>query len=266
VKRIAAFAAFAFTFATPALYAKETTQHRAVTVLKFSDAPTNELPSTLQQFPMSDIRAAMTADFTTIGAPSSSPALHNWTQKPATSETFLRIPTWMKTGLASATVSARLIPPSIGSPCNTRPYQPSNILKPMAEDRRRILYPLVQQTACAHGLPVALMDAMLMQESGYNPYAISPKGALGLGQLMPNTAKMLGVNPHHLGENLNGAARYLRSQLNEFGRYDLALAAYNSGPGRVRKVGRIPYIRETQDYVRIILSNWRQLEQSNGAP
>ena len=132
----------------------------------------------------------------------------------------------------------------------------------MAEERRRILYPLVQQTACEHGLPIALMDAMLMQESGYNPYAISPKGALGLGQLMPNTAKMLGVNPHHLGENLNGAARYLRSQLNEFGRYDLALAAYNSGPGRVRKVGRIPYIRETHNYVRIILSNWRELEQS----
>jgi soluble lytic murein transglycosylase-like protein len=74
------------------------------------------------------------------------------------------------------------------------------------------------------------------------------------------------VNPHHLGDNLNGAARYLRHQFNEFGRYDLALAAYNSGPSRVWKVGRIPYIRETQDYVRIILSNWRQLEQSNGAP
>ena len=258
MKTVTALAAFAFTFTTTTVYAKDTRPHRGATVLKFNETQSNALSSTIKQFPVSDIRSAMTDDFTKIGEPSPYPALHSWTQRPTTSEKFLRIPTWMKTGITSA----RLIPTSIDNDCNKRPYRPSNILKPMAEERRRILYPLVQQTACEHGLPIALMDAMLMQESGYNPYAISPKGALGLGQLMPNTAKMLGVNPHHLGENLNGAARYLRSQLNEFGRYDLALAAYNSGPGRVRKVGRIPYIRETQNYVRIILSNWRELEQS----
>src|SRR3546814_710119 len=84
------------------------------------------------------------------------------------------------------------------------------------------------------------MDAMLIQESRYNPMALSPKGAFGLGQLMPGTAKQLGVDRYSLHGNLRGAARYLSWQLREFGRVDLALAAYNAGPGRSeeRRVGK----------------------------
>src|SRR3546814_2976104 len=93
------------------------------------------------------------------------------------------------------------------------------------------------------------MDAMLIQESRYNPMALSPKGAFGLGQLMPGTAKQLGVDRYSLHGNLRGAARYLSWQLREFGRVDLALAAYNAGPGRVRSVKRVPRITETQNYV-----------------
>ncbi len=81
---------------------------------------------------------------------------------------------------------------------------------------------------------------------------------MGLAQLMPGTARQLGVsNPWNVVDNLRGAARYLRAQLDEFERYDLALGAYNAGPGRVRRAGRVPSIRETLDYVRTILQDVR---------
>jgi soluble lytic murein transglycosylase-like protein len=104
------------------------------------------------------------------------------------------------------------------------------------------------------------MDAMLIQESRYNPLALSPKGAFGLGQLMPGTAVQLGVDRYDLRGNLAGAARYLRQHIDEFRQVPLALAAYNAGPGRVRKSRSIPRISETQNYVRQILINWRTLE------
>ena len=87
------------------------------------------------------------------------------------------------------------------------------------------------------------MDALVIQESRYNPTAISPKGAFGLGQLMPGTARQLGVDRYSLDGNLRGAARYLSWQLREFGRVDLALAAYNAGPGRVGVTSR--FVRQT---------------------
>src|SRR3546814_2015702 len=77
---------------------------------------------------------------------------------------------------------------------------------------------------------------------------------------MPGTAKQLGVDRYSLHGNLRGAARYLSWQLREFGRVDLALAAYNAGPGRVRSVRRVPRITETQNYVSKILTNWRAIE------
>lgn len=87
-------------------------------------------------------------------------------------------------------------------------------------------------------------------ESRYCPDAVSPKGALGLGQLMPGTARELGVDPFDPAQNLAGAARYLRLQLDAFGSLELALAAYNAGPGAVRKHGGVPPFAETRAYVR----------------
>jgi len=105
---------------------------------------------------------------------------------------------------------------------------------------------------------VPLLDALIIQESRYNPFALSPKGASGISQLMPGRARMLGVrdvwNPI---ENMRGSARYLRSLLDEFGRFDLALAAYNAGEGRVRTRRQIPRIPETIGYVSRILLTMR---------
>jgi hypothetical protein len=151
--------------------------------------------------------------------------------------------------------------PAIAGPsaaeCMMPDYRPSVGFGRMAEERRRVIFPLVHRAACEAGLPVGLFDALVMQESRYKPGAVSPAGAIGLAQLMPDTAQQLGVNRFSLLENLRGGARYLKQHIDEFGRYDLALAAYNAGPHRRSlREGRIPNITETQDYVRIILSNW----------
>ena len=109
------------------------------------------------------------------------------------------------------------------------------------------------QIAEQEGVPVDLFLRMIGQESAWKPGAVSPKGASGLAQLMPGTARELGVDPTDPIQNMTGGARYLRQQLDAFGSQDLALAAYNAGPGAVRKHGGIPPFRETQDYVRKIL-------------
>jgi hypothetical protein len=146
--------------------------------------------------------------------------------------------------------------PSAGE-CSMADYRPSVGFSRGAEERRRVIFPLVHRAACAAGLPVGLFDALIMQESRYSPSAVSPKGAIGLAQLMPDTARQLGVNRFSLFENLLGGARYLKEHIDRFGRYDLALAAYNAGPNRQSlREGRIPNISETQGYVRTILSNW----------
>ncbi|GEM_PF-2992160 len=150
--------------------------------------------------------------------------------------------------------------------CELKAYRPSPILSRAAERRRQQLYPLVRRAACEANLPIGLMDALVMQESRYNPTAISPKGAFGLGQLMSATARQLGVDRYSLHGNLRGAARYLSWQLQEFGRVDLALAAYNAGPARVRKVQRVPRITETQNYVRKILTSWWIMESNHLPP
>ncbi|MGH1332062.1 MAG: lytic transglycosylase domain-containing protein [Paracoccaceae bacterium] len=94
-----------------------------------------------------------------------------------------------------------------------------------------------------------LFQALIEAESSYNPFAKSPKGAYGLGQLMPATARELGVDRTDLNQNLEGAARYLLAQLAEFGSIDLALAAYNAGPHRVSEYGGVPPFSETRKYI-----------------
>ena len=94
-----------------------------------------------------------------------------------------------------------------------------------------------------------LFQAMIEAESSYNPKAISPKGAYGLGQLMPETARALGVDPRNISQNLDGAARYLLAQLAKFQSVDLALAAYNAGPHRIVEYSGVPPFAETKAYI-----------------
>ncbi|MFN6936704.1 MAG: lytic transglycosylase domain-containing protein [Tsuneonella sp.] len=112
----------------------------------------------------------------------------------------------------------------------------------------------VAELARRFDLSPALIEAMVWQESRWNPSARSPVGAQGLAQLMPGTARDLGVNPDDPFANLEGGARYLREQMDRFdGNIEKALAAYNAGPGRVIAAGGIPRIRETQGYVAAIM-------------
>jgi soluble lytic murein transglycosylase-like protein len=111
------------------------------------------------------------------------------------------------------------------------------------------------EVAQANEISPYLLEAVVWQESRWNPAARSRAGAIGLAQLMPGTARDLGVDPNDPLQNLSGGARYLRQQLNRFdGNVEKALAAYNAGPGRVMTAGGIPSIPETQAYVRAIVA------------
>jgi len=112
----------------------------------------------------------------------------------------------------------------------------------------------IHELAARFDLSPALLEAVVWQESRWQENALSPKGARGLAQLMPGTARYLGVDPRDPFQNLEGGARYLREQLDRFGGdLEKALAAYNAGPGRVARAGGIPNIRETQAYVAAVL-------------
>jgi soluble lytic murein transglycosylase-like protein len=117
----------------------------------------------------------------------------------------------------------------------------------------------IEATAARHGLDGRLLAALVWTESNFQPDAVSHAGALGLAQLMPGTARGLGVDPRDPLQNLDGGARYLRTQLDTFGRVDLALAAYNAGPGRVHAAGGVPDIVETQLYVVRVLERYQAL-------
>lgn len=105
----------------------------------------------------------------------------------------------------------------------------------------------------------ALFQANIQIESAYNPSARSPVGAIGLGQLMPDTARLLRVDPHDWRQNLDGSARYLLMMLARFGTAELALAAYNAGPEAVEQHRGIPPYRETQNHVRRVMAVVDQL-------
>ncbi len=110
----------------------------------------------------------------------------------------------------------------------------------------------------AYSIDPALLKAIAKVESSFNPKAISPKGALGLMQLLPETAELVGVkNPLNPLENLKGAALYLKKLLDEFKDLPLALAAYNAGPEKVKAYRGIPPYPETRQFVRSVLYYYR---------
>lgn len=127
----------------------------------------------------------------------------------------------------------------------TRPAAPNTV--------RERFEPLVQEHAARHSLRPDLVRAVIQVESGFNPRATSPKGAMGLMQLMPATARELGVvNAYDPNDNIRGGTAYLRQLLDKYeGNEELALAAYNAGSGAVDRYGRqVPPYQETRDYVR----------------
>lgn len=117
---------------------------------------------------------------------------------------------------------------------------------------------MVNQVARKNGVDEKLIQAVIKQESGFNPNAKSKAGAIGLMQLMPSTAKAMGVkDPYNATQNVEGGVKYLKSMLNKYnGNVILALAAYNAGPNAVDKYDGVPPYKETQNYVKNILANY----------
>ncbi|SNS43706.1 lytic transglycosylase domain-containing protein [Antarctobacter heliothermus] len=147
--------------------------------------------------------------------------------------------------------SVRLQPPKVVTPTKWGSGTDGDL--PVYRGRYKGEYVAMARTAARkHGVPEDLFLRLVMQESRFNPKAKSHKGAIGLAQLMPGTAALLGVNPNDPQQNLEGGARYLKQQYAKFGTWRLALAAYNAGPGAVIKHGGVPPYRETKNYVKKI--------------
>jgi soluble lytic murein transglycosylase-like protein len=120
---------------------------------------------------------------------------------------------------------------------------------------------LIAQAAATHGLPEKFVASVARAESAFTPAAVSPKGAIGVMQLMPATAKSLGVDPNNVRENIEGGARLLRDLLLQYqddpDQVRKALAAYNAGSGAVQKYNGIPPYRETVNYIDRVLKNYQ---------
>lgn len=143
-------------------------------------------------------------------------------------------------------------------PADEDPVVLSGPVQPFAQD--------VERAARRHGLDAKLLHALVIVESAYQPQACSPAGACGLAQLMPATARELGVvDRFDPASNLDGGADYLARQLRRFGDLRLALAAYNAGPERVARLGRTPDIAETRAYVTAVIDCYLTLAAGQSA-
>jgi cell wall-associated NlpC family hydrolase len=125
--------------------------------------------------------------------------------------------------------------------------------------------PLFEAAGTRNGVSPDVLRAVARAESGLNPDAVSPAGAVGLMQLMPATAKGLGVDPRNPAQAVDGAARLLKGNLDRFGSLDQALAAYNAGSGAVARAGGVPNYSETQQYVRRILDELSSTRSTRAA-
>lgn len=135
---------------------------------------------------------------------------------------------------------------------NSAPTRPHGL----ASARVRVLA-FIRAAEMRHALPGGLLEALVEVESAFRPDAVSRAGAMGLAQLMPGTARALGIlNPFDARANVDGGARFLRAMLDRFGSVSLALAAYNAGPGAVVRSRGVPANSETPAYVRKVLSAW----------
>lgn len=151
-----------------------------------------------------------------------------------------------------------LIRPPVPGSLAGQPRRPSRLREddggwPAYNGSNGVYQEMARVAARRHGVPEDLFLRLVRTESGFRPTARSSKGAIGLAQLMPGTARILRVDPHDPRQNLEGGARYLSQQYRKFGDWRLALAAYNAGPQAVERYRGVPPYRETQNYVRLIL-------------
>ena len=138
--------------------------------------------------------------------------------------------------------------------------RPSEQVRPAGDAR---IAKVVEESARQHELDPLLVHSVIQAESNYNPLAISPKGAQGLMQLMPSTARRFGVrNSFNFAENIEGGVRYLRYLLTLFGDQKLAVAAYNAGEQAVIRHGGVPPYAETRNYVRVVSRNYSTARQA----
>ena len=118
----------------------------------------------------------------------------------------------------------------------------------------------IKNGSIKYEIPFLLLFSIMLAESSGDPYAVSKKGAIGLMQLLPQTANWLSVNPCDPIQSIDGAARFLKELFDEFKDWELVVAAYNAGPDKVKKYSGIPPIDETRDYVQRVFSYVKKLE------
>jgi soluble lytic murein transglycosylase-like protein len=146
--------------------------------------------------------------------------------------------------------------------------------QPLPDPKSRNFNPIIEKYATEHQLDPSLIRSIIAQESGFNPKAVSPKGARGLMQLMPSTAASLGVrNSFDPEQNIQGGVKHFRFLMDNFNNnLELSLAAYNAGQNLVQRLGKVPAIRETVDYVQSITKRYgkkevkTQAQQEPGLP
>jgi soluble lytic murein transglycosylase-like protein len=156
------------------------------------------------------------------------------------------------TGDASGNFKPPLAPPTLISPNQNTQLRDTDLVS------------FIEKTAIEKGVDPNLVKAVIKTESGFKANAVSPKGALGLMQLMPSTADMLGVeDPMDPRENVIGGTTYLKDMLSKFGDTEKALAAYNAGPAAVKKYNGVPPYQETQDYVTKVKKNFQKYSNAN---